>query len=120
MREFCTKVGDSWPRVRKTEAFGQKGKEKGRLERNVSRSPKAQNSTAHARPLESSVCWNTRCRGAKGDDAGMDSRGPTVRDPECLPKKMAPLGDGGTCCPFEVATKLQLRAIPLLGVCVCV
>lgn len=34
-------------------------------------------------------------RGMTGDDARMDSRGPTVRDP----KKMA--GDGGTSCPFE-------------------
>lgn len=89
VREFCIKVGDSWAGVRKTEAFGQSGKEKGRLARNVSRSPEAQNSTAHARPLESSVGWNTQCRGAVGD-AGMDGRGPAVRDPECLPEKMAP------------------------------
>lgn len=57
--EICTKGDDSWTGVRKMEAFGQRGKEKGRLERSVSISPEARNSTAHAGSAESSVCGNT-------------------------------------------------------------
>lgn len=45
-------------------------------------------------------------RGMTGDDARMDSRGPTVRDP----KKTAPLGDGGTSCPFEGGYKIPVES----------
>lgn len=49
-------------------------------------------------------------RGVTGDDARMGSRGPTVRDPGCLPKKMAPLRDGRTSCPLEGGYKTPVES----------
>lgn len=40
------------------------------------------------------------------DDAGVVSKGLTVRDPGCLSKKMAPLGDNVTSYPFEDGYKI--------------